>query len=150
MEKDFEKRIEYFERFKQLIIYRLNDILGEENTKNLLSALYEDSDLSIYERNELYDNLLRKYDTQFVSKTEYIAGTTFHKPIEYSSTIESLLKKYDSYNMNIKNLKQGKWVEIQEDYLPSKKEYKKDVQKIKDQQFEKLINNNEETNDICF
>lgn len=150
MEKDFEKRIEYFERCKELIIYRLNDILGEENTKNLLSALYEDSDLSIYERNELYDNLLKKYDTQFVSKTEYIAGTTFHKPIEYSSTIEDLLKKYDSYNMNIKNLKQGKWVEIQEDYLPSKKEYKKDVQKIKDQRFEKLINNNEETNDICF
>ena len=100
MNKEFVNRINHFKSVKRLITLSIEALIGESNTKKLMYSLYNQKDYIV------------------VYKKMYEIG---------GYELDRLLHKLNVCNENIAKLEKGDWVEIQEDYLPTKKQIEKSV-----------------------
>ena len=116
MKKKFSDRIKYFKNVKRGLVLSIEALIGKTNTKKLMSAIYGNNQMSLKERQTFYNAMVEKGGT-YVSK--YKALNIYQiVPCEYSSNVEDLLSRIDDCNLNITKLRNGEWVELQEDYLP--------------------------------
>ena len=110
--KEFYERIKYFENIRRLTIFSIEQIIGSDKIKTFIYLLKQQEMTS--EQKEEFNKII-----DVVEKKE----------------IFRLLDKLKLIEFKIDCLENHIWVDIQEDYLPTKKQIEEDIKKLEDEKY---------------